>query len=203
MTYEQIMNDRRAVNFFDINKDISESLLKEIIDVAVLAPSAFNLQPWRLIAVKSKEAKEKLQPLAFNQPKISEAPVTLILVADRNGFDASNPIWDHLKVAIGEEGTQSAMGSAAFLYGSSEDRKIKFSQSNSGILAMSIMAAAKDKGVDSHPMSGMDFDGVKAAFALKESEEVVMLIALGYHDVSKELFPRGYRRKAVEILEWV
>lgn len=203
MTYQQIMNERRSVNFFDSSRAISDEQVKAIVDLAVLAPSAFNLQPWRIIAVKSQEAKEKLQPLAFNQPKISEAPVTLILVANREAYEASNPVWDHMKAAIGEDATKRAMESAGFLYGTSEERKIKFSESNTGILAMAIMAAAKEQGIDSHPMSGMDFGGIKAAFELKPQEDVVMLIALGYHDQSKELYPRGYRRDSAEIMEWV
>lgn len=203
MTYQQIMSERRSVNFFDSSRAISDEQIKAIVDLAVLAPSAFNLQPWRIIAVKSQEAKDKLQPLAFNQPKIGEAPVTLILVANREAYEASNPVWDHMKAAIGEDATKRSMESAGFLYGTSEERKIKFSESNTGILAMSIMAAAKEQGIDSHPMSGMDFDGIKAAFDLKPQEDVVMLIALGYHDQSKELYPRGYRRNAAEIMEWV
>ena len=87
-----------------------------------------------------------------------------------------------------------AKQAAAFLYGSSEERKIKFAESNAGLLAMSIMIAAKDKGVDSHPLSGIDFDGIHKEFGLKESESVVMLISLGYFDSSKQLYPRRPRR---------
>ncbi len=31
-------------------KQISETVLKQIIDTAVLAPSGFNLQPWRILS---------------------------------------------------------------------------------------------------------------------------------------------------------
>lgn len=201
MSYKQIMEDRRSVNFFDKSKALSDELLNEIIDVAVLAPSAFNLQPWRIIAVKSEEAKAKLLPLAFNQPKVVEAPVTLILVGNKKGYEVDNPAWAVLKEVAGEEGMKQAQGTAAFLYGSSEERGVKFAESNVGILAMSIMAAAKEKGVDSHPMSGMDFDGIKGAFNLKEEENVVMLITLGYFDESKTLYPRQKRFGSKEILE--
>ncbi len=203
MSFKQIMEDRRSVNFFDTNKPLSDDLLNEIIDVAVLAPSAFNLQPWRIIAVKSDEAKAKLLPLAFNQPKVTEAPVTLILVGNRKAYEANNPAWEVLKSVAGEEGMKQAQGTAAFLYGTSEERSIKFAESNVGILAMSLMAAAKEKGVDSHPMSGMDFDGIKAGFGLKEEESVVMLLALGYFDESKTLYPRQKRFGAKEIVEMV
>jgi nitroreductase len=61
------------------------------------------------------------------------------------------------------------------------------------------MVAAKEFGVDSHPMSGIDFDGIHKEFGLKESETVVMLICLGYFDSSKHSHPRRPRRQFDEI----
>ena len=69
MHTKTLFNERRSVNYFDKNKSIDEKLLKEIIDMAVLAPSGFNLQPWRIIAVKSDSSKMKLLKLANNQEK--------------------------------------------------------------------------------------------------------------------------------------
>lgn len=60
--------------------------------------------------------------------------------------------------------------------------------------------AAQEYGVDSHPMSGMDFEGIKEAFSFADSEEVVMLISLGYRDESKVLYPRRMRRGYDEIV---
>lgn len=194
MNLKDIYEERRAVNNFNPKKPLPAGLLKEIIDLAVLAPSAFNLQPWRIIATTSPESKAKLHAVAFGQPKILDAPVTLILIGDREGYGAENIVWSQLKAVVGEEGANGAMGMAGQLYGSSEERKIKFAESNAGLLGMSIMYAAKEHGVDSHPMSGMDFHAVKEAFGLKDSEEVVMLIGLGYRDESKELYPRMPRK---------
>jgi nitroreductase len=65
------------------------------------------------------------------------------------------------------------------------------------------MVAAKHFGVDSHPMSGIDFVGLKTGFALQESEDVVMLLALGYYDPAKPLYPRrarlGYKQIVQEV----
>ena len=196
MDTKTLFNERRSVNFFDKSKSIDENLLKEIIDMAVLAPSGFNLQPWRIIAIKSDSAKTKLLGLANNQEKISDASVTLIVIGDKNGFAESNPVWDEMLKSVGgnTEMVAGAKQAAAFLYGSSKERKIKFAESNAGLLAMSLMIAAKEKGVDSHPMSGIDFEGIQKEFGLKESESVVMLIALGYFDASKQLYPRRPRR---------
>ncbi|MGC9151760.1 MAG: nitroreductase family protein [Microbacter sp.] len=201
METKTLLQTRRSVNFFDINKPLSKKTLEEIINLAVLAPSAFNLQPWRIIAVESNEAKEKLKALSNNQPKVTEAPVTLIIVGDKAGWDVSNPVWEEMLQSTGNNQAMvdGAKQAAASLYGSSEERKLKFAESNAGLLAMSIMTAAKEFGVDSHPMSGIDFEGIHQAFKLKPTETVVMTIALGYYDEKKELYPRRPRRGYNEI----
>lgn len=89
-----VFDQRRSVNSFDKNRSIDASLLKEIVNMAVLAPSAFNLQPWRILVVQSEEAKEQLKALANNQDKVTEAPVTLVLIGNKEGFADENPVWE-------------------------------------------------------------------------------------------------------------
>ncbi|APC39466.1 MULTISPECIES: nitroreductase family protein [Clostridium] len=204
MNLKEVYEGRRAINFFDTNKGVEAGLLKDIINLAVLAPSAFNLQPWEIIAVKSKEGKERLHKFAA-QPKILEAPVTLIIVGNKTGYEASNPTWnDMLKLMGGDkEKLAGTQGMAAGLYGTSNENKLKFAESNAGLLAMSIMYAAKSLGVDSHAMSGMDFEGVRKEFELDENKTVVMLISLGHLDESNTLYPRAYRRGYDEIVKEV
>ena len=204
MNLKEVYEGRRAINFFDTNKGVEAGLLKDIINLAVLAPSAFNLQPWEIIAVKSKEGKERLHKFAA-QPKILEAPVTLIIVGNKTGYEASNPTWnDMLKLMGGDkEKLAGTQGMAAGLYGTSNENKLKFAESNAGLLAMSIMYAAKSVGVDSHAMSGMDFEGVRKEFELDENKTVVMLISLGHLDESNTLYPRAYRRGYDEIVKEV
>lgn len=193
--------ERRSVNSFDREKDLSIEKLKEIIDIAANSPSAFNLEPYRIIAVQSEKDQEILYNLTDQQEKIKEAPFNLIIIGDREAYGPQNPAWKELESMAGEEVSKGAMSAAAFLYGSSEERKMKFAESNAGLLAMSIMYAAQNLGVDSHPMSGIDFDGIKEKFDLKESEQVVMVICLGYHDQTKPLYPRRKRKDFNSLVE--
>ncbi|HYH02021.1 MAG TPA: nitroreductase family protein [Bacillota bacterium] len=199
---KEVFELRRSVNFFDPNRELTDEKLKAIIDLAVLAPSAYNLQPWRIIAVRSEQAKERLFKLSFEQPKVKEASVTLIIIGDKNGYAKTNPSWQALLAAMGgnNEALEGAQNGAYHLYGTSEERRIKFAESNAGLLAMAIMYAAKYYGVDSHPMSGLDFDGIRKEFKLSDDENVVMTIGLGYFDQDKSLYPRGPRRGYQEIV---
>jgi nitroreductase len=195
METKKLFEERRSVNSFNPDKKFDRETLKKIIEMATLTPSAYNLQPWRIIVAESDEAKEKLMKLAFNQPKVKEAAYTLIIAGNKDGWKESNPVWEEMLQSVGgnTEMVNGAKQSAAYLYGSDEIRKIKFADSNASLLAMSIMLAAKEFGIDSHPMSGMDFDGIHKEFGLAEHESLVMLITLGYRDESKDLYPRRPR----------
>lgn len=204
MDSKRIFEERRSVNFFDPERKITEEILRNIINLAALAPSAFNLQPWEIIAVKSEAAKEKLFALASNQPKIKEAPVSLIMIGDLEGYQPANPAWGQLGGILNNpEALAGYQQYAASLYGATPERKIKFAESNAALLAMSLMYTAKSYGVDSHAMSGIDFDGIRREFGLDETKTVVMVIALGYFDETKTLYPRQDRKTYSEFVREV
>src|SRR5689334_330272 len=71
---------RRATRRFDPDRPLPDDLLAQILRLATLAPSGFNLQPWRFVVVRSRRNRERLRACAFNQPKITEAPVVLIVL---------------------------------------------------------------------------------------------------------------------------
>lgn len=205
MDSKNVFEARRSVNFFNPERQVADDVFQNMINLATLAPSALNLQPWEIIAVKSTAAKEKLFSLASNQPKIKEAPVTLIIIGDLNGYQPENPAWDDLAEMLNRNkpALEEYQRMAAALYGSTEARRIKFAESNASLLAMSIMYAAKYYGLDSHPMSGIDFEGIKQEFGLDENKTVVMLIAIGYFDNSKTLYPRRKRKDYHDIVKEV
>ena len=61
---------------------LSEEEIREVIDLANLTPSSFNLQPWEVVVVSDPEKKRILQEHAFGQPKITEASADLIVIAN-------------------------------------------------------------------------------------------------------------------------
>src|SRR4030042_5856661 len=74
----QAIKERRAINIFEPGKEVSDEKLKELLSIANLSPSSFNLQPWKIIVVRDPERKKILRQCAFNQPKVEEASAVLI-----------------------------------------------------------------------------------------------------------------------------
>src|SRR6185437_9253686 len=71
---------RRATRHFDPTRPVPDTLLKQVLHLATLAPSGYNLQPWRFVVVRSERNRQRLKACAFGQPKVAEAPVVLIVL---------------------------------------------------------------------------------------------------------------------------
>ncbi|MCX5849207.1 MAG: nitroreductase family protein [Deltaproteobacteria bacterium] len=206
MEFKDVMKQRRAVNYFDPTKDITDMQLKEIIEIASLAPSGFNLQPWQLIIIKDKANKEILIKVAWDQTKITVAPVVLIVLGDREGFKKGNAGFEKdfaesVKAGImKQEQYDWFVNATNSLYGASSERQLAFACKNAGFFAISLMLAAKDAGQDSHPMDGFDIDGVRKAFNIPEQYWIPLLLAIGHFDKTKTLLPPKWGKSYQEIV---
>jgi len=58
---------------------------------------------------------------------------------------------------------------------------------------MSVMLAAKDAGLDSHPMDGFDIEDVRKAFNIPDQYWIPLLLAIGHFDKTKTLMPPKWK----------
>jgi len=75
------IKERRSVRKFK-QEPINEATLGRIIESALWAPSAGNIQPWHFYVVHNQELKEKLKAASMNQVPVASAPVTVVVCAD-------------------------------------------------------------------------------------------------------------------------
>ena len=97
-------------------QDVEEEKLNYILQAFRKAPSAKNLQPWKLIVVKDKKKISELSIACNNQTFISEAPVLIVACAKEDeaygvmgGYMNSYPVdialaLEHLILAATEKG---------------------------------------------------------------------------------------------------
>ena len=76
---------RRAIRVFD-PVEISPSLRDELLHAARLAPSSFNIQPYRLFWIASPDSRRAVAQLCFSQPPAETASALLVAVADLNAW---------------------------------------------------------------------------------------------------------------------
>jgi nitroreductase len=182
LSVQQALEQRNATNHFDSNRPVTDAQLQELLRLATLAPSAYNLQNWSFIAVRSAAAKAQLKAAAYQQTKVTEAPLTLVvcgtLQAHRTLAARLQPSIDAklLPPSVVESWVAMASGSHE---GNAQLQRDEAFRSAS-LAAMALMLAAQAMGLSTGPMSGFDPAAVAQAFALSPDEVPVMLITLGY-----------------------
>lgn len=199
MEFKDVVARRRAVNFFDPDRDVPEPLLREMVETAAKAPSSFNNQPWNLIVLREQDDKLRLRRLAWDQPKVSEAPVALIFLADRDGWKEGHPTlernWREMMAAgMPENKRDWFLGACASLYGWSAEASLAFGVKNTAFFAMSLMYAATALGLDTHPMDGFDHEAVKREFNIPDRYWIPLIMAVGWLRPGVTLQPPKWRK---------
>jgi nitroreductase len=82
---------RRSIRKYQ-NKDISDDVIKQILDLAIHAPSSMNGQPWYFIVVRDNEMKKRLVEIKnrycpaeksmFRADFLQDAPVVIVVCVD-------------------------------------------------------------------------------------------------------------------------
>ena len=199
MDFQNVMRSRRAVNFFDPDRDVPQADLEKLLETASRSPSSFNLQPWRVAALRGQAPKAKLRALAWDQPKITEAPVVLLFLADTEAWKTYSPSFERQFSYLMEIGRYKPEQREAFaasvnsVYGQTSEKALAFAVKNTAFFAMTFMYAAADAGYVTHPMDGFDHEGVRQAFNIPEHFWIPLLMAVGHLKPGVTVTPPKWR----------
>lgn len=185
----KLILERRSITFFDKTKEVDDELLIKMIELASLAPSSYNLQPWEVIIVKSKENKIKLREICFNQEKIQDASANIVVIA--NYKRAINNIEKVLNDAK-SKGYDISVDKNLIANSYSINAKMRAVR-DASLFAMNIMTIARFFGLETHPMEGFNEQLLREFLNIEDYKEIPMIISIGYKDPTKNLLPRGIR----------
>lgn len=94
----EIIKGRRSIRRFQ-KREIEDEKIRKILDAAIWAPSAGNLQPWVFVAVKDPKTIEKIMavsPGMFGTPTAIIAVCRDMKIAEKSG----NPMLSIFDVAM-------------------------------------------------------------------------------------------------------
>nr|CCA22394.1 nitroreductase family putative [Albugo laibachii Nc14] len=79
-----IIEQRVSTKYFDTTRNVSDSVLADILRLTQRAPTSFNLQPYACVLVREKDDRDRLSSamLASNADKVKSAPVIAVFAAD-------------------------------------------------------------------------------------------------------------------------
>jgi nitroreductase len=196
----QLIKQRISANKFDTARTLSDAEIKELVSYATEAPSAYNIQNWRFIALTKPEDKERLKAVAYNQQKVVDAAVTFIVLGDLRGYEKLPEIMNRAVEAgiLKEQVAGGWVKGAVSAYSGSEQFARDEAIRSAAFAAMTLMIAAEAKGLVSGPMIGFDPAGVKREFGISDRYVPVMLLTVGYEAPGN--FPRKPRLGVEEVL---
>lgn len=176
MDTQTAIRERRSVKHYDPEHRMSDEEITQLLELASLSPSSFNIQHWRFVVVKDPSLREKIREASWGQAQVTDASLLLILCADIKAWEkdaarywkgAAQEVQDMLVPMIGK------------FYASNEQAQLDECQRSCGIVSQTIMLAAKSMGYDTCPMVG--FDPVKVAELVKLPKDhlISMFIVVG------------------------
>ncbi|MCM3675738.1 MULTISPECIES: nitroreductase family protein [Peribacillus] len=177
-----VAKERRSVRQYDAEYVMTEEEIREILEIAIQAPSSSNLQPWRFLVIQDKQTQQELLPIANNQQQIVDASAVIAVLADIEGYKNAERIYGELvnKGIMKNEIKEPYVASIMHNYGNfSAEKALSVAMIDGGLVSMQIMLAAKAKGYDTVPMGGFDEAKFVDAFNVPENFKPVMLISLG------------------------
>jgi len=196
---------RRSVVYFDPSREVPEETIREILDIASLTPSSYNLQPWEVVVVRSKEMREKLKEVCHNQQKVLDASVDIVIVAN---LAAAEEHVDRILESWAELGYISAdqkeeLRQRILQDWSSQEKRKRKAIRDAAMYAMSVMIVARYFGLETHPLEGFDEAKLKKLLNIGKDRVVPLIIAAGYRHPEKEPPPRAYRFRFEEYVRVV
>jgi len=163
---------------------LDQSDVDLILEAARLAPTSAGLQPFHIISISNQELKEKISPVALNQPQIIQSSHLLVFTAwdsisdvqiDQR-YDAMNALRN-----LSSEKTAKTVAGLKQLFASmTQEQQYHHAAKQAHIGFGMAIAAAAELGIDATPMEGFDKDGLDKVLNLKEKGlKSVVLLALG------------------------
>lgn len=195
MNTKEAIKTRRAVKAFDPQFVMPDADEKELLSLALLSPTAFNIQNWRFVIVKDMALREQIKAVAWNQAQVTDSALFIIMCADLKSWEKSPArYWANADKAV-QDFMLPAIDS---YYRGKEQVQRDEALRSCGIAAQTLMLAAKEMGYDSCPMDGFDFEKVAQLIQLPDDHIIAMFVAIGKG--IKPAWPRGGQLEMNEVV---
>ena len=186
MNVTQAITERRSVKAFDPHHRMSEQEINQLMSLAMLSPTAFNIQNWRFVLVTDPVLRQQIRAASWNQAQVEEASLLIVLTADLNAW-AKQPerYWKNAPKAASD----LLVPMIGHYYQNNDQVQRDEAMRSCGMAATTLMLAAKEMGYDTCPMDGFDFAAVSKLLNLPADHIPTMFIVVG--KALKAAAPRG------------
>lgn len=176
MKVNEAIRARRAIKWYDPEHQMPEDTFRNLMDHAILSPTAFNIQNWRFVRVTDPEQRKAIRAAAWDQAQVTDASELLVLCFDNKAWqrdpqrywrNAPQEVQDYLVPAIDT------------YYRDKPQVERDEGMRSCGLVGQSIMLMAQELGYQTCPMDGFDFNAVAKIINLPDDHTIAFMIAIG------------------------
>jgi 3-hydroxypropanoate dehydrogenase len=177
----------RTANAFT-DEPVGDDVVEAIYDLVKWAPTSMNIQPLRVLLVRSPEARQRLLGHMFegNRAKTASAPLVAVLTADRNFHDQLPKVFPHFP-------------GARDLFTGDEAARRETARFNGALQVAYFILGVRAAGLAAGPMTGLDAAGVERKFFPAGDREVLAVVNIG-RPADNAFHPRNPRLDYAEVV---
>ncbi len=170
------IQSRRSVKHFDTRHSMNSEEINKLLSLALLSPTAFNIQNWRFVVVDDAGLRQTIREASWDQAQVTDSSLFIVICADLKAWEKEPArYWANSPAEV-----QEFMLPAIDAYYRDKDQVQRDEAMRScGIAAQTLMIAAKAMGYDSCPMDGFDFEKVAQLIQLPDDHLIAMFVAIG------------------------
>lgn len=185
---ESLLRQRRATARFRPDP-VPVEVIDQALRLASEAPSGFNFQPWRFLVLRTQRQRDLLREAANGQAKVSEAPVMIVALADREEWRENiDSILNDRGARTGEPKDNATTKEKALAFIDTLPPEVWLTRQVM-IAFTYLMLGFEALGWNTAPMEGFDAEKVRQKLQLPTSTEVVAFLAVGRGADSAPLHP--------------
>jgi nitroreductase len=176
MNVLEAINSRRAVKWYDAEHKMPGETFHTLMQHAILAPTAFNIQNWRFVRVTDPQQRKAIRTAAWDQAQVTDASELLVLCFDTKAWDREPArYWRNAP----QEVQDFLLPALADYYSGKPQIERDEGMRSCGLAGMAIMLAARELGYDTCPMDGFDYEAVGRIIGLPDDHAIAFMIAIG------------------------
>ena len=185
MQVSEAIQSRRSYKWYDAEHKMPEEIFKQLMEHAILSPTAFNIQNWRFVRITDSGQREAIRKVAWDQAQVTDASELLVLCFDTQAWQRDpERYW----VNAPQEVRDILIPATDAYYRDKPQIERDEGMRSCGMAGQSIMLMAKQLGYDTCPMDGFDYAEVGKIIKLPADHEIAFMLAIG--KPVKDVWPR-------------
>jgi nitroreductase len=195
MNVSEAVRERRAIKWYDTEHKMPEETFRNLMEHAILSPTAFNIQNWRFVRVTDPEQRKAIRAVAWDQAQVTDASELLVLCFDTRAWEHEPQRYWHKA----PQEVQDFLVPAIDVYYRDKPQVVRDEGMRScGLVGQTIMLMAQELGYQSCPMDGFDYDAVANIINLPQDHAIAFMIAIGKG--TKDAWPKPGQLDLEEVM---